>query len=57
VVIEQYLTTGQVLRIPMAIGAAGLFILSALSMTAGIILSSINRRAEEIRSLLVSRWG
>jgi glycosyltransferase involved in cell wall biosynthesis len=53
-VIQQYLTTGQVLRIPMAIGAAGLFILSALSMTAGVLLSSINRRAEEIRSLLVS---
>lgn len=57
VVIEQYLATGQVLRIPMAIGAAGLFILSALSMTAGVLLSSINRRAEEIRSLLVSKWG
>jgi glycosyltransferase involved in cell wall biosynthesis len=54
--IEQYVSAGQVLRIPMAIGAAALFILSALSMTAGILLSSINRRAEEIRSLLVSRW-
>lgn len=54
-VIQQYLATGQVLRIPMAIGAAGLFILSALSMTAGVLLSSINRRAEEIRSLIVSR--
>ena len=56
-VIEQYLATGQVLRIPMAIAAAGLFILSALSMTAGVLLSSINRRAEEIRSLLISRWN
>jgi glycosyltransferase involved in cell wall biosynthesis len=54
-VIQQYIATGQVLRIPMAIVAAGLFILSALSMTAGVLLSSINRRAEEIRSLLVSR--
>ena len=56
-VVQQYLATGQVLRIPMAIGAAGLFILSALSLTAGVLLSSINRRAEEIRSLLVSKWN
>ena len=55
-VIKEYLATGQVLRIPMAIGAAALFILSALSLTAGVLLSSINRRAAEIRSLLVSKW-
>ncbi len=55
-VIEQYLATGQVLRLPLAVGAAALFVLSALSMTAGIVLSSINRRAGEIRSLVVSRW-
>jgi glycosyltransferase involved in cell wall biosynthesis len=56
VVVRQYVATGQVLRIPMAIGAAALFLLSALSLAAGILLSSINRRAEEIRSLLASRW-
>ena len=56
-VIKQYLATGQVLRVPMAIGAAALFVLSALSMTAGVILSSINRRTEEIRALVVSRWS
>jgi hypothetical protein len=56
-VFQQYLATGQVLRIPMAIAAAGLFILSALSMTAGVLLSSINRRTDEIRSLLASRWN
>lgn len=55
-VIQQYLATGQVLRIPLAICAAGLFILSSLSMTAGVLLSSINRRAEEIRALVVSKW-
>jgi hypothetical protein len=55
-VIRQYLETGLVLRIPMAIAAAGLFILSALSLTAGVLLSSINRRTEEIRALLTSRW-
>ena len=53
-VIEQYLATGQVLRVPMAILAAALFILSALSMTAGVVVSSVNRRAEEIRALIVS---
>jgi glycosyltransferase involved in cell wall biosynthesis len=56
-VIEQYLATGQVLRIPMAIGAAALFILGALSLTAGVLLSSINRRTEELRMLVVSKWG
>jgi glycosyltransferase involved in cell wall biosynthesis len=55
VVIQQYLATGQVLRIPLAICAAGLFILSALSLTAGVLLSSINRRALELRAMLVSR--
>jgi glycosyltransferase involved in cell wall biosynthesis len=55
VVVDQYIQTGLVLRIPLAIGAVGLFILSALSMTAGVLLSSINRRAEEIRSLLVTK--
>jgi glycosyltransferase involved in cell wall biosynthesis len=54
-VVKQYLATGLVLRIPLAIGAVGLFILSALSMTAGVILSSINRRADEIRALLVTK--
>lgn len=55
IVISQYLATGQVLRVPLAIVAAALFVLSALAMTAGVLLSSINRRTEEIRSLLVSR--
>ena len=54
-VIQQYLATGQVLRVPLAILASGLFILSALSMTVGVLLSSMNRRTEEIRALLLSR--
>jgi hypothetical protein len=53
-VIEQYVATGQVLRIPMAVLASALFVLSALSFTAGVILSSVNRRADEIRALLTS---
>lgn len=54
VVIREYVTTGQVLRIPLAILAAGTFILSTLSMTIGVLLSSLNRRNEEIRALLLS---
>jgi glycosyltransferase involved in cell wall biosynthesis len=54
-VIAQYIETGKVLRIPLAIVAAGLFILSALSLACGILLSSINRRAAEIASLLGDR--
>ncbi|MCP4204048.1 MAG: glycosyltransferase [bacterium] len=54
-VIQQYLATGQVLRIPLAVLASGLFILGALSLTVGVLLSSMNRRTEEIRALLLSR--
>lgn len=54
-VVKEFLATGQILRIPMAILAAGIFVLSALSLTAGVILSSINRRTEELRALLLLR--
>ena len=56
-VVQQYIETGQVLRIPMAVLAAGLFILSSMSMTAGVLLSSINRRSEQLRALIVSKWN
>ena len=54
-VVQQYLATGQVLRVPLAVLASGLFILGALSLTVGVLLSSMNRRTEEIRALLTSR--
>ena len=54
-VIAEYLHTGQVLRVPMAILAAGLFILSALALTCGVLLSSINRRSAELAALLSRR--
>jgi hypothetical protein len=54
-VVQQYAATGRVLRIPLAILATGLFTLSALSMIAGVLLSAMNRRAEEVRSLLLTR--
>ncbi len=46
-VVSGYLHTGQV-RIPLAVLSTGLFILSALSLTCGVLLSSINRRAAEL---------
>ena len=52
-VIQQYLATGQVLRLPLAVLASGLFILGALSLTVGVLLSSMNRRTEEIRAVLI----
>jgi glycosyltransferase involved in cell wall biosynthesis len=52
VVIAEYLRTGLVPRLPLAVLSAALFTLSALSMTCGILLSSINRRSAEIAALL-----
>jgi glycosyltransferase involved in cell wall biosynthesis len=55
VVVVEYLRTGQVLRVPTAILAAGLFLLSAVTLTCGVLLSSINRRAAELAALLTRR--
>jgi glycosyltransferase involved in cell wall biosynthesis len=52
VVVAEYLRTGQVLRLPLAVLSAALFILSALSLTCGVLLSSINRRSAEIAALI-----
>ena len=54
-VISNYIATGQVLRLPLAVLASGLFILGSLSFAVGVLLSSMNRRTEEIRSLLLSQ--
>ncbi|HEY6320715.1 MAG TPA: glycosyltransferase family 2 protein [Thermoanaerobaculia bacterium] len=51
-VIAEYLQTGLVPRLPLAVLSAALFILSALSMTCGVLLSSINRRSAEIAALM-----
>jgi glycosyltransferase involved in cell wall biosynthesis len=51
VVIAEYLRTGLVPRLPLAVLSAALFILSALSMTCGVLLSSINRRSAEVAAL------
>jgi glycosyltransferase involved in cell wall biosynthesis len=52
VVIAEYLHTGLVPRLPLAVLSAALFILSALSLTCGVLLSSINRRSAEIAALI-----
>ena len=48
VVIAEFLRTGLVPRLPLAVLSAALFILAALSFTCGVLLSTINRRAAEI---------
>jgi glycosyltransferase involved in cell wall biosynthesis len=52
VVIAEFLHTGLVPRLPLAVLSAALFILSALSLTCGVLLSSINRRSAEIAALI-----
>jgi glycosyltransferase involved in cell wall biosynthesis len=52
VVVADFLRTGLVPRLPLAVLSAALFILAALSFTCGVLLSSINRRAAEIAALL-----
>jgi glycosyltransferase involved in cell wall biosynthesis len=52
VVIAEFLRTGLVPRLPLAVLSAALFLLAALTFTCGILLSSINRRAAEISALL-----
>ncbi|HEY6908584.1 MAG TPA: glycosyltransferase family 2 protein [Myxococcales bacterium] len=55
VVVAEYLRTGQVLRIPLAILSVGLLLLAAVSAIAGIVLSSISRRAAELAALISRR--
>jgi glycosyltransferase involved in cell wall biosynthesis len=52
VVVAEFLQTGLVPRLPLAVLSAALFMLSALSLTCGVLLSSINRRAAEIAALI-----
>lgn len=52
VVIAEFMRSGLVPRLPLAVLSAALFIMSALSMTCGVLLSSINRRAAELAALI-----
>jgi len=52
VVITEFLRTGLVPRLPLAVLSAALFLLAALALACGVLLSSINRRAAELASLI-----
>lgn len=52
VVIAEFVKTGLVPRLPLAVLSAALFILAALSLTCGVIISTINRRSAEIAALI-----
>lgn len=52
VVIAEFVRTGLVPRLPLAVLSAALFILAALCLTCGVIISTINRRSAEIASLV-----
>lgn len=55
IVVREYLLTGLVLRLPMALLAVGLVLLSVLVILSGFIISTINRRFTEVDSLLKKR--
>ena len=52
VVVTEFVKTGLVPRLPLAVLSAALFILAALSLTCGVIISTINRRSAEIAALI-----
>jgi glycosyltransferase involved in cell wall biosynthesis len=55
VVVSEFLTTGHILRIPLAILSVGLGLVCAVSLIGGLILSSINRRAAELAALIAQK--
>ena len=52
IVVFEYLKTHLVLRLPLAVLSVGLGILGGVSLIAGVMLSSINRRAMELASMM-----
>jgi glycosyltransferase involved in cell wall biosynthesis len=52
-VLSEYLRSGQILRIPTAILSMGLGILGVVTLIGGVILSSVNRRSQELAALLL----
>jgi glycosyltransferase involved in cell wall biosynthesis len=52
VVVAEFLRTGLVPRLPLAVLSAALFLLAALSFACGVLLSTINRRSAEIAALI-----
>ncbi len=51
-VIEEYLRTGQVLRVPSAVLAVGLAVTGLLGVGAGLVLHTVNRRFQELDHLV-----
>jgi glycosyltransferase involved in cell wall biosynthesis len=54
-VVAEYLRTGLVLRLPLAVLAVGLALLGAMALLGGVILSSVKRRAAELAAIVVRR--
>jgi hypothetical protein len=52
VVVAEFLETGLVPRLPLAVLSAALFLLAALSFSCGVLLATINRRSAEIAALI-----
>lgn len=55
VVVGEYLQTGQVLRLPMAVFSVGMGLLGAISLMGGLFLSSVNRRSQQLAALIIRR--
>ncbi len=55
-VVTEYLRTGFISRVPSAILATGLILLSGISATSGIILDTIVKHNREIYELIVNRY-
>lgn len=56
VVISEYISTGLVMRFPLAILSVGIILSSIIWIIAGIILHTIDRRFQEIEHFLYSLW-
>jgi hypothetical protein len=55
VVIEEYLESRYIRRVPLAIFATGTMILSVVSFVTGVILDSVNRRFDELYNFIRSK--
>jgi glycosyltransferase involved in cell wall biosynthesis len=55
VVVEEFVHTGQVLRMPTAVLSVGLGLLGAISLLGGMLLSSVNRRSQQLAALILQR--
>jgi glycosyltransferase involved in cell wall biosynthesis len=54
-VVAEYMRTGLVYRLPLAVLAVGLALLGAMALLGGVILSSVKRRAAELAAIVARR--